>query len=170
MVLDELRVILRWNKWNGLPCNGTCTVGQSGAMSTNRVGLPLQCVTHAFTPLRQRRRQRLKAIMINHDEESEKVRQLKDDLQKAALNLIQHMGTHHFRIRIEGSMPAVYITLGEGRSSYSADSVIYHAPQEGPAQVAAESESTSAQVAAQESTQRAPPVSCFSRLKKMLVA
>ena len=116
--------------------------------------------------------------MIDHDEEAEKVRQLKDDLQKAALNLIQHLGTHHVRIRIEGSMPAVYITLGEGRSSYSADSVVYHAPQEGPAQVAAESALTSAstpaqvaaQVVAQESTQCAPPVSYFSRLKKMLVA
>ena len=108
--------------------------------------------------------------MSDHDDEAEKTRKLKDDLQKAALSLIKHLDTHNFRIRIEGSMPAIYITLGEGRSSYSADSVIYHAPQEGPAQVAAESESTSAQVAAQESTQRAPPVSCFSRLKKMLVA
>ena len=118
--------------------------------------------------------------MINHDEEAEKVRQLKDDLQKAARNLIQHLGTHHFRIRIEGSMPAVYITLGEGRSSYSADSVIYHGLQEAPVQAAAEQtapervvpeqESTPAQAAAQENGQRAPLVACFFRLKKMLVA
>jgi len=113
--------------------------------------------------------------MINHDEETETVRQLKDELQKAALNLMKHLGTHHFRIRIEGSMPAVYITLGEGRSSYSAESVIYHGPQEtsaqvAPEQVAPDSESASAHVAAQENAQRAPLVSCFSRLKKMLVA
>jgi len=106
---------------------------------------------------------------------------LKGDLQKAALNLIQHLGTHHFRIRIEGSMPALYITLGEGRSSYSADSVIYHVPQQdspeqvaaepaAPEQVAPEQVSTPAQVAAQANGQRAPLVACFSRLKKMLVA
>ena len=118
--------------------------------------------------------------MINHDEEAEKVRQLKGDLQKAALNLIQHLGTDHFRIRIEGSMPALYITLGEGRSSYSADSVIYHGPQKAPAQAAAEPaapervapepESAPAQVAARANGQRAPLVACFSRLKRMLVA
>jgi hypothetical protein len=57
-------------------------------------------------------------------------RQLTRDLQMAALKLINHMSTNNFRIRVEGTTPPVYITLSEGRNSYSAESINYHAEQE----------------------------------------
>lgn len=108
--------------------------------------------------------------MNDHDDEAEKTRKLKDDLQKAALSLIKHLDTHNFRIRIEGSMPAVYITLGEGRSSYSADSVICRGSQRAPLQLAPDLAPAPAHVAVKESAQRASFVAYFFKLKKAWVA
>ncbi|MBC7621902.1 MAG: hypothetical protein H7232_00780 [Aeromicrobium sp.] len=107
--------------------------------------------------------------MNDHEGEEEKVRQLTDDLKKAALNLIRHSGINNFRIRIEGSMPEVYITLGEGRSSYSADSVIFDKPQGRSLQLAPELAAIPEQIATQDKA-RAPLIAYFSRLKKALAA
>jgi hypothetical protein len=120
----------------------------------------------------------LEAIMNDHDDEAEKARQLTAELQKAALGLIKHMRTNNFRIRIEGIVPAVYITLGEGRSSYSADSVIFQGPpgaMPGLTQNAAQNAAHDAahlatHVAVQKSHQRTPLLACFSRLRKALAA
>jgi hypothetical protein len=117
----------------------------------------------------------LEAIMNDHDYEAEKARQLTAELQKAALSLIKHMRTNNFRIRIEGIVPAVYITLGEGRSSYSADSVIFRGPQGGMPELAQNAAHEAAHVAPhvavqKKSHQRTPLLACFSRLRKALVA
>jgi hypothetical protein len=132
--------------------------------------------------------------MNDHDDESEKIGQLTADLQKTALGLIKHLRTNNFRIRIEGLVPPVYITIGEGRSSYSANSVMFQGPQaqapspapkttqvpaQGAEQVAVPAAAQTAApappqaavpVAPQESVLRAPLLACFSRLKKALVA
>lgn len=116
--------------------------------------------------------------MNDHDDESEKVRQLKADLQNTALSLIKHLRTNNFRIRIEGLVPAVYITLGEGRSSYSADSVIFEgphgeAPRSAPNAAQGAAQSTpqpAAHLAPQDAPQRTPLLACFSRLRKALAA
>jgi hypothetical protein len=112
----------------------------------------------------------LEAIMNDHDDESEKLRQLTADLQKTALSLIKLLRTNNFRIRIEGLVPAVYITLGEGRSSYSADSVMFEGRQgeaPGPAPNTAQA---AAPVTPQKSVLRTPLLACFSRLRKALAA
>jgi hypothetical protein len=85
------------------------------------------------------------------------------------------MRTNNFRIRIEGIVPAVYITLGEGRSSYSADSVIFRGPQGGMPELAQNAAHEAAHVAPhvavqKKSHQRTPLLACFSRLRKALVA
>ena len=114
--------------------------------------------------------------MKNHDHEVETTSQLTADLQKAALDLIKHLGTNNFRMRIDGSTPALYITLSEGRSSYSADSVVFHGPHAGapvlapnPVPAAAP---TAVQAPAQPVTQggagQTPLLACFSKLKKVL--
>jgi hypothetical protein len=120
--------------------------------------------------------------MDNHDYEVEKASQLTADLQKAALNLIKHLGTNNFRMRIEGSTPALYITLSEGRSSYSADSVIFHAPQAGAQALAPNSTPSAtpnaapvavpdtAQVATQGSAEQTPLLARFSRLRRRIIA
>ena len=108
--------------------------------------------------------------MSDYDDKAEKARQLKDDLQKAALNLIKHSGINNFRIRIEGSVPTVYITLGEGRSSYSADSVVSHGPQGETPQLTPDLAAVPVHAAAQDSAQRARLASYFSKLKKVLAA
>ena len=108
--------------------------------------------------------------MSDYDDKAEKARKLTEDLQKAALNLIKHSGINNFRIRIEGSVPAVYITLGEGRSSYSADSVVSHGQQGETPQLMPDLEAVPVHVAAQDSAQRAPLAAYFSKLKKVLAA
>jgi hypothetical protein len=120
----------------------------------------------------------LEAIMNDHDDESEKLRQLTADLQKTALSLIKLLRTNNFRIRIEGLAPAVYITLGEGRSSYSADSVMFEGRQgeaPGPAPNTAQAAAqvtapVTTPVAPQKSVLRTPLLACFSRLRKALAA
>ena len=108
--------------------------------------------------------------MSDCDDKAEKARQLMEDLQKAALNLIKHSGINNFRIRIEGSVPAVYITLGEGRSSYSADSVVSHGPQGERPQLTPDLAAVLVHAAVQDSAQRAPLAAYFSKLKKVLAA
>ena len=108
--------------------------------------------------------------MNDHDYDSETARQLTAELQKAALSLIKHLRTNNFRIRIEGVLPAVYITLGEGRSSYSADSVVFHGPEGLMPEVEQNTAHEAAHVAVQESAQRTPLLACFSRLRKALAA
>ena len=132
--------------------------------------------------------------MNNHDYEVEKTSQLTADLQKAALDLIKHLGTNYFRMRIDGSTPALYITLSEGRSSYSADSVVFHGPQAAPQALVPNAAPNSAaraapgapqsaapnaapvavpataQVATQAGAGQTPLLACFSKLRKVLAA
>lgn len=89
-----------------------------------------------------------------NDHEMENARQLTDELQIAALRLIKHLGTNNFRILVEGTTPAVYITLSEGRNSYSAESINFQGPRESPLDVA----------------HARSPFSYFARLRKVLAA
>ena len=66
-------------------------------------------------------------------------------------------------------MPTVYITLGEGRSSYSADSVVYHGPH-GASPFAQAQGPVPEYLAASKSAQRVPLIAYFSKLKKALAA
>lgn len=114
----------------------------------------------------------------DHDYDVDKTSQLTADLQKAALNLIKHLGTNNFRMRIEGSSPALYITLSEGRSSYSADSVVFHAPQAGAGALAPNTALNAAphaapdpaQIATQDGVEQASLLAYFSKLRKVLAA
>lgn len=64
------------------------------------------------------------------DHETETLNRLSEELQVAALNLIQHVRTHHVRMRIEGTTPELYITLSEGRHAVDDDATGFRAEQE----------------------------------------
>jgi hypothetical protein len=98
--------------------------------------------------------QRLEAILGDLNYEAETARQLTADLQKAALNLMMHLRVDNFRIRIDGIVPAVYLTLGAGRSSCSTDSAALDGPKEKGAVGVKEPAHAGAQVAAKEGAPR----------------
>lgn len=58
------------------------------------------------------------------DNEAEKLDQLHEALQVAAINLINHLRTNQARIRIRGTTPELYITLSEGRYASGAEATI----------------------------------------------
>lgn len=62
--------------------------------------------------------------------EAEKLNQLHEALQVAAVNLINHLGTNHARIRIRDTTPALYITLSEGRHASGAEATDRRAQQD----------------------------------------
>lgn len=82
--------------------------------------------------------------------EAEKLNELHEALQVAAINLINHLRTNHARIRIRDTTPALYITLSEGRHASGADATVRLAQQD-------------AQVAVQDSS----PFALFARLRKV---
>jgi hypothetical protein len=96
----------------------------------------------------------LEAILSDRNYEAETARQLTADLQKAALNLMMHLRIDEFRIRIDGIVPAVYLTLGAGRSSCSADSADFDGPKEKGAEVVKESAHDAEKFAAREGAAR----------------
>lgn len=51
------------------------------------------------------------------DSDAKKFEELSDELQVAAMNLMNHLRTNHARIRIRDTIPELYITLSEGRHS-----------------------------------------------------
>lgn len=61
--------------------------------------------------------------------EGDKLQHLNNELQVAALNLIRHLRTNHVRMRIEGTVPELYITLSEGRHAQGAESQVFRAEQ-----------------------------------------
>lgn len=85
--------------------------------------------------------------------ESERARELTDALQHAALMLINHLHTNSVRLRVEGTTPAIYITLSEGRNTYGADAADLQAEQAATVSVAAEKSAAS----------------YFARLRKALI-
>lgn len=64
------------------------------------------------------------------DPDVQKTLELSDDLRKAALNLMKHLRVNHFRIRVDGTSPELYITLGEGRHAHDAEMKHFRVKQE----------------------------------------
>ena len=55
------------------------------------------------------------------DHIAQKTLELNDDLRKAVLNLMKHLHVNQFRIRVDGTSPELYITLGEGRHAHDVE-------------------------------------------------
>lgn len=64
------------------------------------------------------------------DEKSKELGRLSEALQVAALNLLNHSGRRHARIRIRDTTPALYITLSEGRHPDEEEATLQRAQQE----------------------------------------
>lgn len=63
-------------------------------------------------------------------DQPDRLNQLSEALQVAALNLLSHSGNRHARIRIRDTMPVLYITLSEGRQPDGAEAAVQRAQQE----------------------------------------
>lgn len=59
--------------------------------------------------------------------DAQKCEQLSEELQAAAIRLMNHMQTTQARIRIKGALPELYITLGEGRCSGNESDIVRQA-------------------------------------------
>jgi type VI protein secretion system component Hcp len=64
------------------------------------------------------------------DHDAKRTLELSDDVRKAALNLMKHLRVNHFRLRVDGTSPELYITLGEGRHTHDAEMKHFRVTQE----------------------------------------
>ena len=63
------------------------------------------------------------------DNEVTKKTQLMQELQNAARSLLNYSECKDFRIRVEGSSPAVYLSFSEGRIFPAHPSIDFHVEQ-----------------------------------------
>jgi len=88
------------------------------------------------------------------DSDAQQFEKLSEELQGAAINLMNHLRSNHLRIRIKDTAPEIYITVSEGRNSSSSEAIALRA-QEGVDVPARQGSSLS---------------SLFAQLRKLLVA